>query len=329
VTPPAGSTSNAPEFRIGLVGCGRLAERGYLPAAERADGVRIVAVADPDRLRRERLAPGLPGFGEAEALVAMGGVDGLVLATPAAKHLHDARIAADAGLHSLIEKPPAADAAEAAALARLDPVPMIGFNRRFEPAVRELAGALRGHASLDLLVEHRGRRRAWRPYVVDDDALLTLGPHMLDLVSWLTDGAIRSVRARETSENRAVLELELDAGRATLKCRLDRPHLERVEARGRGGQLIFRRMVGGLIRYSLARLGPAHQSPLVATLTRQLEAFAGACRGVPDPRLGSALDGVAVMAAIDAARQSAASGGSWQPVDHAGRDPGGNPALAA
>jgi predicted dehydrogenase len=320
VTPAARSNTSTPEFRIGLVGCGRLAERGYLPAAERAAGVRVVAVADPDRLRRESLAPALPRFREAEALVATGGVDGLVLATPAAEHLHDARMAADAGLHTLIEKPPAADAAEAGELARLHPAPMIGFNRRFEPAVQELAGALRGQESLDLRLEHRGRRRAWRPYVVDDDALLTLGPHLIDLVSWLTDSPIRSVRARETSWHRAKLELELETGRASLECRLDRPHLERVEARGGGGQLIFRRVVGGLIRYSLARLGPPHQSPLVSTLTRQLEAFAGASRGIADPRLGSACDGVAVMAVIDAARQSAASGGSWRPVDHAGRD---------
>jgi predicted dehydrogenase len=320
VTLRGGSGSSVPEFRIGLVGCGRLAERGYIPAAERASGVRLVAVADPVRQRRERLAPALPGFGEAEALVAMGGVDGLVLATPAAAHLHDARIAAGAGLPTLIEKPPAADAAEATALARLDPAPMIGFNRRFEPAVQDLAATLRGREPLDLRLEHRGRRRAWRPYVVDDDALLTLGPHLLDLVSWLTGSRIRSVRARAAAEHRAVLDLDLEAGRATLTCRLDRPHLERIEARGRGGQLIFRRVVGGLVRYSLARLGPSDQSPLVASLTRQLEAFAGASRGIADPRLGTASDGAAVMAAIDAARRSAESGGSWQRVRGAGRE---------
>jgi predicted dehydrogenase len=150
--------------------------------------------------------------------------------------------------------------------------------------------------------------------VVDDDALLTLGPHLLDLVRWISASPIRSVRAREVGYSKAVLELELDGGRATLECRLDRPHLERVEARDPAGRLILRRVAGGLVRYSLARLHPSERSPLVTSLTRQLEAFAGASAGHQDHRLGTAADGVAVMAAIDAARRSAASNGSWQAV---------------
>jgi predicted dehydrogenase len=311
---PPGADTQDDVFRIGLVGCGRLAERGYIAAAGRAEGVRLVALADPVRPRRERLSHALPTFDRAEALVAACDVDGLVLATPAAAHLHDAQVAAAAGLRTLIEKPPAADSAEAASLARLDPAPVIGFNRRFEPAWERLGGALRGDGPLDLRLEHRGRRRAWSPYVVDDDALLTLGPHLLDLVRWLTGGPIRAVRAREIRQSTAVLQLELEGGRATLECRLDRPHRERVEARGPGGKVILRRVAGGLVRYSLARLRPADQSPLVTSLTRQLEAFARAARGTEDRRLGTAVDGLAVMAAIDAARRSAASSGSWQPV---------------
>jgi predicted dehydrogenase len=314
MAPRRGADSREHEFRIGLVGCGRLAERGYISAAERAEGVRLVALADPVRPRREWLAHALPTFDGAEALVAACDVDGLVLATPAAAHLHDARIAAAAGLHTLIEKPPASDAAEAASLARLEPPPAIGFNRRFEPVWEELEGALRHAGPLELRLEHRGRRRAWNPYVVEDDALLTLGPHLLDLVWWLTGSPIRAVRAREARQNKAVIQLELDVGSATLECRLDRPHLERVEARTPGGQLIVRRVAGGMVRYALARLRPSDRSPLVTSLTLQLEAFAKASRGIEDRRLGKAADGLAVMAAIDAARRSAASGGSWQPV---------------
>ncbi|MGH3810959.1 MAG: hypothetical protein ACRDUV_00695, partial [Pseudonocardiaceae bacterium] len=42
--------------------------------------------------------------------------------------------------------------------------------------------------------------------------------------------------------------------------------------------------------------------PLVASLTAQLEAFARAVRGAPEPTLGRAADGLAVMATIDAVR---------------------------
>jgi len=50
-------------LRLGLVGCGRLAELGYAPAAAAARGVEIVAVADPDRDRRGLLAGKLRASG--------------------------------------------------------------------------------------------------------------------------------------------------------------------------------------------------------------------------------------------------------------------------
>src|SRR5438876_8646929 len=106
-------------MRLGLVGCGRLAEIGYALAARRSGAVEIAAVADPDAARRDTVAHDTPGYGSAAELIAAGGVDALVLATPAATHLADARLAAAAGLPTLVEKPPAPDAPAARALAEL------------------------------------------------------------------------------------------------------------------------------------------------------------------------------------------------------------------
>ena len=50
------------ELDLGLIGCGRLAERGYLPALARARGVRLAAVADTVQERGARLAPGVPAL---------------------------------------------------------------------------------------------------------------------------------------------------------------------------------------------------------------------------------------------------------------------------
>jgi hypothetical protein len=54
---------SAEPLRLGLVGCGRLAERGYVRAVARAKGVEIVAVADPDRSRRGLIAAKLGASG--------------------------------------------------------------------------------------------------------------------------------------------------------------------------------------------------------------------------------------------------------------------------
>src|SRR5438128_7459938 len=96
-----------PTVRVGLVGCGRIAERGYLPALKRTRGVSLAAVADPVIERCHALAPGVASYRDPAALVRAGGIDALVVASPPAKHVDHARLGAEAGLAVLVEKPPA------------------------------------------------------------------------------------------------------------------------------------------------------------------------------------------------------------------------------
>jgi predicted dehydrogenase len=122
--------------RVGLAGCGRLAEAGYLPAASRLPGVEIVAVSDPNRARRDVVADalGLAAGGRYETLASLIGAarpDAIVIASPVATHVENASAAAAAGIPALVEKPPAVDAAGARELLALDPAPRIAFNRRF------------------------------------------------------------------------------------------------------------------------------------------------------------------------------------------------------
>src|SRR5689334_11487802 len=123
-------------MRLGLIGCGRLAERGYIPALRRARGIRLSAVADPVPGRCADVAPGVPAFAGAAEVLEAGAADALVLATPAHALLGDARLAAAAGVPTLVEKPPAPTVRDTEELAALEPMPFVGFNRRFEPALR-------------------------------------------------------------------------------------------------------------------------------------------------------------------------------------------------
>lgn len=323
---------------IGLVGCGRLAQAGYLPALAAARGVRLAAVADPDPARRDAVAAGarrgaagtvpavggggVPAFSTLEELLEGARVDAVVLATPAPTHLADARLAAQAHVATLVEKPPAQDAGHAGALAELDPAPWIAFNRRFGAGQRAARAALAQRAAgdhgagpgrhVELRVELRYRRASWAAHTVGDEALLDLGPHLVDLAGWLADRQVTGVRAATLSHERAELELELEQGSATVRCAADQPHRELIEAHGSAGELLARHDEGGLAAGLLARLtarGRPH--PLVASLTAQLEAFARAVGGAPEPDLATAAEGHAVMAVLDAARACAAGG---QPV---------------
>lgn len=296
--------------RLGLVGCGRLAARGYLPALRRATSVRLAAVADVERSRCAVLAPGVPAFDSVRALVTEGGVDGVVIATPTRAHALDARVVAEAGLPALVEKPPGLDAVEAASLAALHPVPRIGFNRRFEPELANVREIARG-SGRELFLLMRYRRNAWGPHDMRDDALLDLAPHLVDLVHWLSADDVVRVRARTLTHQRAVFEIELARRRARVACAADRVFTERVEVRDAQRRLVARYRRGGLVRAVLDRLRPSTDTPLVRTLTRQLEAFGRLVQGGDGAPLATAADGLAVMRVVDAVRRSAEAGGRW------------------
>ncbi len=313
---PALEGEHAGALRVGLVGCGRLAERAYVTALELAHGVRLAAVADPEAARCALVAPGVPAFATAEELTASNGVDALVVATPAETHLEVARAAASCNLPALMEKPPAADVDGARELERLDPAPWLGFNRRFEPAIAALADKVPDAEPIELTLTFSARRGAGGAHAARDDVLLDLGPHLIDLARWLSGAEIERVRARLAGES-ATLEADLGVrGKATIACAGDKPWRERFEVRDARGHRLAMHVAGGLGAH-LARLqrGP---HPLVVSLARQLEAFASAARGQAVTELASAAAGVATMRAIDAARASAAGGGAWVALDLVG-----------
>ncbi len=291
-------------IRLGLVGCGRLAELGYAPALDGLAGVEVRAVADPDGARAgalaRRLGPGVSVHDSAGALIAAAAPDGLVISSPSAAHLADAEAAAGAGIPCLIEKPPADTLESSIAIAALEPAPWIGFNRRFQHAVR-IGPVIRGAVELEL--EIRYRRASWRPHTVDDEALLDLAPHLVDLALLLSGEPEASVRSAVLARDRVSLELGLGESRATIRCSTDRPYYERVDVRA-GGESVGRSGAGGPANALLTRL-PWVEHPLVASLRAQLAAFAAAVEGRDPGLLAGAEDGLRVMRVIESVRAAA------------------------
>jgi predicted dehydrogenase len=314
-------------LRLGLVGCGRLATAGYLPAIAAlgpdAD-VRLVAVADPDLVRRtDAVARSAGGSGRVDAFGDLGEmldgveVDGVILATPVHARLGDAERAAAAGLAVLAEKPPARSAAGAAALAALTPAPWVGFNRRFDAGARAVRQAVPAEGPVQLRLEIGYRRRSWRAFAVRDEALLDLGPHLVDWARWIGSCEVVEVACSELTTDRVTAELVLSGGgRATIRAATNRPHAERVEVRDGSGRLVARHRLGGLAAAVAGRVRRGAPDALVASLAGQLEAFAAAIRGEAPGDLGTAADGLAAMTVIDAARASAADAGRAAPVPH-------------
>jgi predicted dehydrogenase len=314
-------------MRLGVAGCGRIVERGYVPAALAAEGVTIAGFADPDAGRRRGCAElwergggrGATVFGSAAGLLAAEPIDLLVVAAPAAQHLSLAAQAAAAGVRPLVEKPPAPNLAEAQRLAELDPKPLVAFNRRFLQGPK-LHDAIPAEGWLELDLELRFRRSAWGAHEADDEALLDAGLHLVDLACHLTESAPIAVRGARVEPERATLELELARGRARIACATDRAHREVVAIRDRSGKLLAKSSWGGVRSRLLSLMG--RPDPLALSLQRQLETIQAVGvspveppqsflqRGHPHRPLATPADAVAAMATVEAARRSAALGGA-------------------
>jgi len=263
-------------MRIGIAGCGRIAERGYVPAALASEGVEIAGFADPDAERRDRCrrlsaqsGTEAPGFDDAASLLQADPLDLLVVAAPAEHHLALAEEAAVLGVRSLIEKPPAPDLASARQLAAFDPQPLLAFNRRFLQGT-ELREEIPAEGWVELDLELRFRREAWGAHEARDEALLDAGIHLIDLACFLTGSAPIAVRHAQVGQEQATLELELARGRARIGCATDRPHREEIAVRDSSGKLLARSAWGGIRSRFQGLLGKP--DPLALSLQRQLEA---------------------------------------------------------
>src|SRR5262249_9406886 len=95
--------------RTALVGCGKVGQIHARALATLAES-EFVAVCDVDRQRAESFATmfGVQGFEGVARMLAESDVQALLVATPHPLHRDSALVAADAGVHVLVEKPLAA-----------------------------------------------------------------------------------------------------------------------------------------------------------------------------------------------------------------------------
>jgi len=170
--------------RIGVIGTGRWAAQHHIPALLANPSARLVAVADtnPARLSLARDRFGVDRiFDGPEELCASGLVDGVVVAVPNASHYDVARLALDAGLHVLVEKPLTLDPAQAwdlATRARTGGLHLVvGYPYHFSVTVQEarrvVAGGAIGRLRLASGLFTSPRGHLYRPWRSNGVATLT------------------------------------------------------------------------------------------------------------------------------------------------------------
>lgn len=318
---------------LGLIGCGRAAERLHLPALLRLQDARLVAVADPCYERRTFIAKSVPGcvpYSSAEALLQKAEIVALIIASPPNTHVELIKLALLAELPALVEKPVARDSSEIQELcthfddSRKPVMVMAGFNRRFwEPACRLRRELLVNNYSNPLLVRLvlETNVQDWAAYSGTSDALDDLGPHQFDLLRYLFDCELLSVSARWINENKIHMKVGLD-GDIMADCLVAhgsryrecvnveygryRYRIRTYSERIRPAQGAFRRILDGYDWFK--RLQKRDQLPMKLSFERQLACFLGYVRSGEPPQPGLA-DGIAAVRAVEAARESIAKDG--------------------
>lgn len=128
--------------KLGLIGCGRIAQVAHLPALEKADGVELVVVCDPseDVVRGVASRYGIGSHVSGAADVFKNSqVDAVLIAVPDRFHYALTEAALLAGKHVLVEKPLSSDSGEAQRLvelqARTGLVLQVGATKRHDPGL--------------------------------------------------------------------------------------------------------------------------------------------------------------------------------------------------
>ena len=214
--------------RIAVIGCGEVAQTAHLPLLRRLNDFTVVGLADTNPVALQACAPLAKRAAQTadyRELLTPWIADAVILSLPTALHASAARAAFEAGLHVYLEKPIAADMAEA--LPVIDAwmasrrVGMIGHNYRFNPLyvkMRHMIATGRIGNPRDARMTFTTPARSapsWRDTRAQGGgALLDLGTHHIDMVRFLFESEVAfvtaTIQSRRSEHDRVTLLLELE-----------------------------------------------------------------------------------------------------------------------
>lgn len=255
------------KVRLGIVGLGNMgATHAHSLRAGKVSRLELGAVCDFNAARLSAFAD-LPGFTAADALIASGSVDAVLIATPHYSHTTIGIAALTAGLHVLIEKPISVHKADCERLmaAHRDKRQVFAamFNQRTEPVFRRIRtllqeGGLGEIRRVNWVITNWFRTGAyyasggWRATWAGEGGgvLLNQCPHNLDLLQWMFGMPVR-VRAfchfgryhdiEVEDDVTAYLEFANGATGVFITSTGEAPGTNRLEITAEGGRVVCER----------------------------------------------------------------------------------------
>lgn len=205
--------------RLGFIGLGWIG-RNRLQALAASDCAEIAVLADTDRDVLAAAAKIAPQARRADSLAALleESLDGVVIATPSARHADEALAALAQGRAVFCQKPLARTAAEAdrvvTAARAADRLLAVDYSYRFVTGMAEVRDLLRCGELGDLYAVELTFHNAYgpdKPWFYDiaqagGGCLMDLGTHLLDLALWCLDFPEAVVRSSQLYHHGRLLD---------------------------------------------------------------------------------------------------------------------------
>lgn len=328
-------TAQKKTLRAGLIGLGMMG-RHHARNLKALDGVDLVAVADAHG-DPHGAAPGYDVLPDIDSLIGAG-IDYAVVAVPTQFHKDVALALAEAGVHTLVEKPLAFDIGEAeeitAAFEKAGLVGAVGYIERYNPALQEMRKRI-ADGQLGEIYQIATRRQGGFPArIADVGVVKDLATHDLDLTAWVAQSPFVSVGATSTRrtgrEDEDMVSIAGTLASGTITGHLVNwlsPFKERVTvvtgekgalvgdtvtadltfyANGENATNLWESMAsfrgvseGDMVRYALQRKEP---------LRTEHEAFRDAVLGVDDSNIVTMREGLHTVRTVEAVLESARAG---------------------
>ena len=184
-------------LRAGLIGLGMMG-RHHARVMASLEGVDLVAVADAGG-DPHAVAGGRPIYATVEELIGER-LDYCMVAVPTALHEEIGLALAEAGVHTMIEKPLAQDTPSAERLAKAFAdqglVGAVGHIERYNPALQQARARLEAGELGDVYQVATRRQGPFPARIADVGVVKDLGTHDIDLTAWVTQQRYISVGAR-------------------------------------------------------------------------------------------------------------------------------------
>lgn len=185
------------DLRVGLIGLGMMG-RHHARVVREVEGLELVAVADATG-DPHNVAGGLPVLRDVHELIKTG-IDVAVCAVPTGMHEEVGLALAEAGVHTLIEKPIAhnVEAGErlVKAFAERGVVGAVGHIERYNPSLQSLRARMANGDLGDIYQIATRRQGPFPARIADVGVVKDLATHDIDLTAWLAQSEYLTVSAQ-------------------------------------------------------------------------------------------------------------------------------------